>query len=113
MTIEELLKFIKWENKRLDKFSGRKTLKDRKRDKQMKVFAQTVKVNEEMGELCNAVLDNFSLQRKAKSKKAKDAELAKELADVLITTLLLADTLEVDIKKALKKKVKMIKKRKY
>jgi NTP pyrophosphatase (non-canonical NTP hydrolase) len=108
MTIEELLNFIKQENQRLDKFLGK-----RRRNQQTRAFAQTVKVNEEVGELCNAVLDNYSLQRKKKSKKGKENELVKELADVLITTLLLADTLKIDVKKALEKKTKLIKKRKY
>ena len=59
-----------------------------------RLFSRIVKLNEEVGELCEAVLsENDSNQRKKERVTNVDAELA----DVLICTLLLAQDREKDI----------------
>ena len=103
MEIKELMDFIKWENKRLNTFYG---LLDSSRET---ILAKTAKVMEEVGELSEAVLDSFMLQRKEKG----HGDPAEEIADVILTTLLLADAMGVDVWQAVEKKVRLIKERKY
>jgi NTP pyrophosphatase (non-canonical NTP hydrolase) len=61
-----------------------------------------------LGELCDEVLSFNSLQRKDKLEKHDASNLPGEFADVVITTLLLAEVMKVDIEKALKVKIKKI-----
>ncbi|MBP6924289.1 MAG: MazG-like family protein [Candidatus Pacebacteria bacterium] len=59
-----------------------------------RLFSRVVKLNEEVGELCEAVLyENDTVQRT----KDKVIDLDSELADVIICTLLLAHNREKDI----------------
>lgn len=102
MTFKDLLKFIELEHKRLkDSFSIE--------DNEKRILARTVKLQEEMGELCEEILKNLSLQRKEKLKSK--GKLNEEFADVLITLLLLAKAVDVDVEDALEKKIRKIKKR--
>ena len=80
-------------------------------DKDKQVFACAIKLGEEFGELCQEVLFHSSLQRKSKMDKFKKENLSEEFADVLISTLLLAQEMNVDIEKALENKMKKIDKR--
>ena len=67
-----------------------------------RLFSRVVKLNEEVGELCEAVLyENDSAQRQKKKKMDLDAELA----DILIVTLLIAQSREKDIWEELDKKL--------
>ena len=67
--------------------SGEMTEKER-------LFSRVIKLNEEVGELCEAVLhENDSNQRN----KEREIDLDSELADVLICTLLLAQSRDTDI----------------
>jgi NTP pyrophosphatase (non-canonical NTP hydrolase) len=104
MKLKELLKFIEMENKRI-----------RKRypnlDKEKVILAQTVKINEELGELYNEILKHCSLQRKEKLADMDKKTIDEEFSDVLITTLLLANRMDVDIEKALKERINKINKR--
>jgi len=104
MELKELLEFIEEENERI-----------RKRypnlDKEKLILAQTVKINEELGELYNEILNHFSLQRKEKLDNMDKKAIEEEFADVLITTLLLAKRMNVDIEKTLKEKIDKINKR--
>jgi len=98
----ELKKFIKKEDKRLKKYypnveNGEK-----------RILARTVKLSEELGELCNEVLHYNSMQRKEKSIKHDPSNLSQEFADVIIVTLLLAEAMKVDVEKGLKEKIKKI-----
>ncbi len=77
------------------------------------ILAKTVKCSEEFGELCNEILKNSSLQRKDKLETVKREDLEAEFADVILTTLLLAKSMNVDVEKALNQKIDMIKKRNY
>ena len=75
------------------------------------ILAQTVKISEELGELCSEVLAHKSLQRKQKLDNHNKKNISEEFADVIITALLLAKTMNVDIEKALENKLKKINKR--
>ena len=103
--MKKILKWIKKENKRLEKDHGRY------QDKDKQIFACAIKLGEEFGELCQEVLFHSSLQRKSKMDKFKKENLSEEFADVLISTLLLAQEMNVDIEKALENKMKKIDKR--
>jgi len=104
MEFKELLKFIETEDGRLKKHYDLT-------DQEKHVFARTIKLTEELGELCNEVLAHSSLQRKDKMEKHDQENLPEEFADVMITTLLLAKSMNVDIEKALEKKIEKINKR--
>ncbi len=107
MEFKDLLKFIKKESQRLtDNFGKGKTQNER-------ILARMVKLGEEFGELCDDVLAFNKDQRPSKLKNKKETDLAEEVADVIITALLLADVADVDIEKALERKIKKISKRKY
>lgn len=103
--IKTLLEFIDLEDRRLEKYYADYP------DKEKRVLARTVKLTEELGELCNEVLSSQSLQRKQKLENRDEENLPEEFADVLITTLLLAKTMNVDVEQALKQKIEKINKR--
>jgi NTP pyrophosphatase (non-canonical NTP hydrolase) len=102
MQLKELKKFIKKEDRRLRESYGSY------KDEEKRILARTVKLTEELGELCDEVLSHVSLQRKVKLDKHDANNLPGEFADVVITTLLLAEVMKVDIEKALKMKIKKI-----
>lgn len=104
MELKELLKFIEIENGRLKK-------RYLNLDKEKMILAQTVKINEELGELCNEILKHCSLQRKEKLDNMDKKDIEEEFSDVVITTLLLAKSMDIDIENALKEKMSKINKR--
>ena len=72
------------------------------------ILARNVKLTEEVWELSSEVLKKFY----ARPEKVFDEEnLTLEFADVIFTTLLLAKTLDIDINKALTKKLEKINQR--
>jgi NTP pyrophosphatase (non-canonical NTP hydrolase) len=75
------------------------------------VLARTIKLTEELGELCQEVLAHCSLQRKQKLEDYSKESLSEEFADVLITALLLAKSMDVNVEKALEEKIQKINKR--
>lgn len=54
------------------------------------VFARTVKLSEEVWELCNEVLASYGIQRKEKLKTYKKNNIKNEIIDVITTALLIA-----------------------
>lgn len=67
-----------------------------------RLFSRVVKLNEEVGELCEAVLyENDQHQRQ----KEKEIDLDSELADVIICTLLLSYGRQKDIWSEVEKKL--------
>jgi NTP pyrophosphatase (non-canonical NTP hydrolase) len=80
-------------------------------DPEKRILSSAVKLTEELGELCNEVLGHSSLQRKDKLDGLDKENLSEEVADVIITTLLLAKVMNVDVEKALEKKIEEINKR--
>jgi NTP pyrophosphatase (non-canonical NTP hydrolase) len=105
MELKDLLKFIEVEDERLKNYYGGYP------DQEKRILARTVKLTEELGELCNEVLAHNSLQRKQKLDNHNKENLPEEFADVIITTLLLAKAMNVDIEKALEKKIEKVNKR--
>lgn len=77
---------------------------------QPSVYATLAKVVEEVGELSEAMLTADALQRS--EKLGKQTKLEYEVADVIISTLILAQALGVDIEKALDEKIAKIRARK-
>ncbi len=79
--------------------------------KEKEILAETVKLNEEVGELCNDILAVLKLQRPAKLLKFDKRNIYEEFADVIITTIVLAQTIDVDLERALSDKIKKIEER--
>lgn len=71
------------------------------------IFARTIKLGEEYGELCDEVLASMGHQRK--DKLAEHHDLAGEFADVVIVAFLLAKAMNVNVREALAKKIQKIK----
>ena len=104
MELKDLLEFIEIENKRLRTYYH-------STDEDKIILAQTVKLTEELGELCSEVLAHKSLQRKQKLENHDKENIQEEFADVIITAMLLAKAMNIDIEKALENKIKKINKR--
>jgi NTP pyrophosphatase (non-canonical NTP hydrolase) len=104
MDFKELLSFIEVENDRLRKGYNYS-------DKEKEILANAVKLSEELGELCDEVLAYNHLQRKQKLDNHDKENLPEEFADVIITALILANSMNIDIEKALEKKVEKVNKR--
>lgn len=105
MEMKDLLKFVEIEDERLKNRYGSYP------DQEKRILARTVKLGEEMGELCNEILAHSSLQRKEKMENHDKENLSEEFADVIITALLTAKAMNVDVEAALKKKVDKMNKR--
>lgn len=75
------------------------------------ILTKTIKLNEEVGELCNDILSILKLQRKSKLEKFDKRNVYEEFADVIITTMELASIANVDIERAINDKVKKIESR--
>lgn len=73
------------------------------------ILIQTVKLNEEVGELCNDILSILQLQRASKLQRFERDNIYQEFADVLITLLQLAHYANVDVERAVRDKLKKIK----
>ncbi|MBI4080341.1 MAG: pyrophosphatase [Candidatus Levybacteria bacterium] len=75
------------------------------------ILTRTIKLNEEVGELCNDILSVLKLQRKSKLEKFDKRNFYEEFADVIITTFQLANSAGVDVERAIGDKLKKIEKR--
>lgn len=75
------------------------------------ILTKTIKLNEEVGELCNDTLSVLKLQRKSKLDRFDKRNFYEEFADVLITTIQLANAAGVDIERAINDKLAKIEKR--
>jgi len=105
MTLKGLKQFVKKEDRRLKR--NFPNLANREK----MVLARTVKLSEEVGELAAEVLAYHNWQRPSKLINRQEPNLAHEFADVIITTMLIAEELGVDIELALIDKIKKIDKR--
>jgi len=76
--------------------------------KEKEILTKTIKLNEEVGELCNDILSILKLQRKSKLDKFDKRNVYEEFADVVLTTFQLANSTGVDIDRALRDKIKKI-----
>lgn len=80
------------------------TLTKREKD----ILAKTVKLTEEVGELANDILATLQLQRKSKLEDFDKSNIYQEIADIIISTIVLASILKVDVDRAIKEKVEKI-----
>lgn len=76
-----------------------------------RVFARTMKIVEELGELADEILTSMNLQRQSKMAKFAQENVEDEFADVMASLILLAIELEIDIEKVMKKKLEVTKER--
>jgi len=104
MLSKELLEYIDWQDEHLRSLHGNYS------DEQKRALARTVKLQEESGELAEAVLAWCSFQRSEKMEN-KAMKMPNEIADVIITTLLIAKTTGIDVNEALREKIAVIKER--
>lgn len=79
--------------------------------REKEILTKTVKLNEEVGELCNDILSILRLQRKAKLDKFDKRNIYEEFADVVITVMQLAVASGVDMERAVHDKIKKIEER--
>lgn len=79
--------------------------------REKEILTKTIKLNEEVGELCNDILSVLKLQRKSKLEKFDKRNFYEEFADVIITTVQLANSAGVDVNRAIDDKLKKIEKR--
>jgi len=76
-----------------------------------RVFARTMKIVEELGELADEILTSMNLQRRSKMVAFSQENVEDEFADVMASLILLAVELKIDIKKVMKKKIKYTRER--
>lgn len=81
-----------------------------KTPREKEILANTVKLNEEVGELCNDILSILRLQRRAKLERFDRRNVYQEFADVLITLVQLAVSANVNLDRAVSDKLKTINK---
>lgn len=79
-----------------------------KTPQEQEILSRTVKLNEEVGELCNDILAILKMQRKAKLENFDKHNMYEEFADVIITTIQLANSAGVDIERAISDKIKKV-----
>ncbi len=79
--------------------------------REKEILTKTIKLNEEVGELCNDILSVLKLQRKSKLEKFDKRNFYEEFADVIITTMQLANSAGVDTDRAIGDKLTKIEKR--
>ena len=76
--------------------------------REKEILTKTVKLNEEVGELCNDILSILKLQRRSKLERFDRRNMYQEFADVIITTIQLGVAAGVDIERAVTDKLKKI-----
>ena len=81
------------------------------KDKNQRIFARTMKVVEELGELSDEILTSMNLQRNSKIAKFSRENLEDEFADVLASLILLSCELDIDVEEVIKKKIQFTKER--
>lgn len=75
------------------------------KDKQQRVFARTMKIVEELGELADEVLTSMNLQRNSKIAQFSHQNIEDEFADVLGSLILLANELDIDVQEVIQRKI--------
>lgn len=76
-----------------------------------RVLARTVKLAEEVGELSEAILSYTNDQRAEKLEDFDKSQLEAEIADVIITALVIARATKTDVNAAISTKLKKIQER--
>lgn len=81
------------------------------KDKQQRVFARTMKLVEELGELSDEILTSMNLQRAPKMSQFSQENVEDEFADVLATVIMLGIELDIDVPKVMEKKIRFTRER--
>lgn len=76
-----------------------------------RVFARTMKIVEELGELSDEILTSMNLQRNSKIANFSRENLEDEFADVFGSLILLGNELDIDMEEVIKRKIAYTKKR--
>jgi NTP pyrophosphatase (non-canonical NTP hydrolase) len=76
-----------------------------------RVFARTMKMVEELGELADEILTSMNLQRNSKIAAFSRTNVEDEFADVLASLILLANELDIDVEEVIQRKIKFTRKR--
>lgn len=101
MNLKDLQQKIKDTNKHIPPFKLTTA-------EEQEILAKTVKLNEEVGELCNDILAVLKMQRKSKLDKFDKRNFYEEFADVVLSTMQLANAAHVDVERAVNDKMKKI-----
>jgi len=75
------------------------------KNSEQKVFARTMKIMEELGELSDEILTSMNLQRNTKVAKFSQQNVEDEFADVLGSLILLGIELDIDVEEVIKRKI--------
>ena len=81
------------------------------KDQKQRVFARTMKIVEELGELSDEILTSMNLQRHSKIANFSRENLEDEFADVFGSLILLGNELDIDMEQVVKRKIAYTKKR--
>ena len=95
MDFDDLMDFI------VERDAVYRKWKDGEAGNNERVLARMAKLTEEVGELSEEVLGSLGYQRQEKLDRRSPEGLKNELADVVITTMLLAKSMDVDMAEAL------------
>lgn len=80
-------------------------------DNEKRILLQMLKVNEEIGELCDEILSLHGCQRDEKLSKHDQESVEGEAVDVLFAFLLLTKRMGIDLDSAVNRKMEEIKER--
>lgn len=75
------------------------------KDSQQRIFARTMKIVEELGELSDEILTSMNLQRNSKIAQFSHQNIEDEFADVLASLLLLANEIDIDVEEVMRRKI--------
>lgn len=75
------------------------------KDHDQRVFARTMKIVEELGELSDEILTSMNLQRDTKIEKFSRQNVEDEFADVLGSLILLGIEMDIDIERVIQRKI--------
>lgn len=81
------------------------------KDSQQRIFARTMKIVEELGELSDEILTSMNLQRNSKIAQFSHQNIEDEFADVLASLLLLANEIDIDVEEVMRRKIALTRER--
>lgn len=73
-----------------------------------RIFAWSLKISEEVGELHEQILGKFWWQRNTKTDKISDEKLKNEIADIILSAIRLWRLMDLDIQELLDNKIKTL-----
>lgn len=78
---------------------------------QQRIFARTMKIVEELGELSDEILTSMNLQRNTKIEQFSHQNIEDEFADVMGSLLLLGIELDIDVEEVMQRKINFTRQR--